>query len=61
MFFASFEEVPIGKVGTPTFSAKVLAVSLSPIFLIAFAEGPTHLIPAFLTLLAKFAFSDKKP
>ena len=59
--FASLAEEPEGRVGTPAFSAKVFAVILSPIFFMAFAEGPTHLIPAFFTLFAKLAFSDKNP
>ena len=37
------------------------AVNLSPIFLIAFAEGPTHFIFDLDTKFAKLEFSDKKP
>ena len=46
---AFFGSEVIGRVGTFAFVAISFAVNLSPIFLIAFADGPTHLIFNFLT------------
>ena len=37
------------------------AFSLSPITEMTCGDGPTQMMPSFLTFLAKEAFSDKKP
>ena len=49
MELAFFGSEVIGKVGTLAFIAISFAVNLSPIFFMAFEEGPTHLIFSFLT------------
>ena len=46
---AFFGSEVIGRVGTFAFMAISFAVNLSPIFFIAFADGPTHLIFDFFT------------
>ena len=51
----------MGRVGTPAFSAKSLALSLSPMEVITLDEGPTQSNPAFKTSLENLAFSDKNP
>ena len=51
----------MGNVGTLAFSDNFFAVNLSPIFLIAFEEGPTHFMPDLDTKFAKLEFSDRKP
>ena len=61
IFLASAGFDVIGRVGTSAFIARSLALSLSPITEITFADGPTQTIPSFFTFLANEAFSDKKP
>ncbi|MCY4293724.1 MAG: hypothetical protein OXC58_02635 [Acidimicrobiaceae bacterium] len=50
-----------GSVGIPAAVAAALAASLSPIVSMASGAGPTHVIAAAATALAKSAFSDRKP
>ena len=57
---SSTRSVP-GVTGTPLAVMVFLAVALSPIFLIASAEGPINLIPWSVQISTKSARSDINP
>src|SRR5205809_2360852 len=50
-----------GATGTPAAAMRFRALILSPIALIAAAPGPTQIRPLASVVLAKLAFSERKP